>query len=131
MDYMITHHGVPIGIVELPREGERFTVAVRPLPAYQALSALVRAASIALANVALNQPADAMALARASSQGRALELRDRAGALVPADFIELTEWPGGTPEVAAFIRLRDAHAPVPALVPRRGDAGSGAVTPAA
>src|SRR5687768_6387916 len=105
MEYTITHQGVPIGTIELPRDGERFTVAVQPLPAYRALSPLVRVASAALANVALNQPADAVALARATSQGRALELRDGTGALVPVDFIELTEWPGGTPEVAAFIRL--------------------------
>jgi hypothetical protein len=50
---------------------------------------------------------------------------------VPVDFIELTDWPGGTPEVAAFIRLRDAHAPVQARVPARPQHDSDASAPAA
>ena len=128
MQYSITHHGVPIGIVELPPEGERFTVPVRPLAAYDMLSPLVRTASVALADVALGRAADATALQQAAMRGRVLELRDATGALVPVDFIELTEWPGGTPEVAAFIRLRDAHAPVPAVVPRPAGTGSEAIT---
>jgi hypothetical protein len=130
-EYRVTHQGVPIGTVELPREGDRFTVAVYPLPAYAAIQSVVRSASGALVDVALGRPANAADLQRGAALGRALELRDVAGALVPADFIELTDWPGRRPEVAAFVRLRETHAPVLAdvLPPTRGD--SDASTPAA
>ncbi|HEY2855114.1 MAG TPA: hypothetical protein VGJ18_19815 [Gemmatimonadaceae bacterium] len=124
MDCVITHPGMPVGVVELPGEGDRFTVAVQPLAGYSALRDLVRSASIALADVALGRdPVDAFALRRAAILGGALELRDRAGTLVPADYVELTEWPGGTPPVGAFIRLRESHASIPAVLPphRRGD----------
>jgi len=127
-EYVITHHGVPIGTVELPREGDRFTVGVAPLAGYEAIRPLVRNASSAFADVALGRPADALALSRAAALARALELRDTTGALVPVDFTELTDWPGGTPEVAALVRLREAHAPVSAKVPvtPRGDADTSA-----
>lgn len=122
-EYVVTHQGVPIGMVQLPRDGDRFTAAVAPLPGYEAIRPFVRHASGALADVALGRPADAIALSGAAALGRALELRDATGAFVPVDFIELTDWPGGTPEVAAFIRLREAHASVQAKVatPPRGD----------
>ena len=131
MEYAITHQGVPIGTIELPPDGDRFTVAVRPLPAYAAVQALVRSASVALADVGLGRPANAVALRRAADLGRALELREATGALVPVDSIELTEWPGGEPEVAAFVRLRESHAPVPAAVPPRPRSESGTSAPAA
>lgn len=124
---VITHQGVPVGLVELPAEGDRFTLAVQPLAGYSAVREMVRSASVALADVALGRhPVDPRALERAVILGGALELRDRAGVLVPADYIELTDWPGGTPSVAAFIRLRESHAPVPAVAPPcpRGDSGS-------
>ncbi|MGH7720204.1 MAG: hypothetical protein ACREON_15350 [Gemmatimonadaceae bacterium] len=100
---------------------------VHPLVAYAGLRAVVRAVSAALANVALARvglDVDSAALRRGAELGRALELRDEAGALVPTDFIEITEWPGGDPEVAAMIRFRATPATVPAaLHPRpRGDA---------
>ena len=117
--------------MELPRHGDRFTVAVTPLLGYEVIRPLVRRASVALADVALGRPANAVALNRAVDLGRALELRDTAGALVPVDFVELTDWPGGTPEVAAFIRMHEAHAPVPAIVPPPPHAGSDASAPAA
>jgi hypothetical protein len=51
--------------------------------------------------------------------------------MVPTDYIELTDWPGGEPAVAAFIRLRDAHAGVPARVPPPPVGGTDAQAPAA
>jgi hypothetical protein len=115
--FTVTHNGVPLGVVEVPAQSDRVIVAMVPLPAYSTVRPLVRAASAALADVALAREADARALQRGAELGRALELRDLTGTLVPADFIELTDWPGGTPEVAAFIRFRDSHAPVPADLP--------------
>ena len=70
------------------------------------------------------------AFARAAELGRELELRDGSGALVPADFIELTEWPGAAPEVAALLRLRGSHAPVPAPVTPSPPGGAGRGKPA-
>jgi hypothetical protein len=134
--FTITHHGVPIGLIEsLPAE-ERITIGVQPLPGYAPLQELVRAASRALADTALSRPTPASApvasaLRRGAELGRELELRDEAGALVPADYIELTDWPGGEPEIAALIRLRDAHAGAPARVPPRTSGGADAHSPAA
>ena len=122
---------MPIGTIDLPRDGDRFTVSVSPLAGYDSIRALVRRASAALANIALGHPANAVLMGRAGELGDALELRDTAGALVPVDFIELTDWPGGAPEVAALIQLRDAHAPVPAKVPPQTTGVSGAAPPAA
>ena len=131
-DCVITHHGVPVGLIELPAEGDRFTIAVQPLAGYGAVRELVRSASIALADVVLGRhPVDPRTLQRAADLGAALELRDVAGWLVPVDYIELTEWPGGTPPFAAFIRLRESHTPVPAIVPPRPRHDSGADIPAA
>jgi hypothetical protein len=136
--YTITHRGVPVGTVELPPSGERVTVAVTPLSAYEAIRPLVRRASRALTAVALGTPgvpalqplASETALGRAAELGRALELRDADGALVPTDFIDLTDWPGGAPEVAAIIGIRDSHARQPAASPVPRIADSGAQPPA-
>lgn len=126
--YTVTHQGVPIGVIELPSDADRVTVAVDPLPAYAAVRPIVLRASSALADVALGRAANAFALQEAAELGRVLELRDASGVLVPVDFIELTEWPGGNIEFAAFVRLRDSHALMPATVrPRpRGDSDSAA-----
>ena len=133
MRFTITHHGVPVGTTEFTTAGERIVVGVRPLSGYAAIRPLVRAASVALAGVALggDQSVESVALRRGAELGRALELRDEAGALVPVDYVELTEWPGGNPEVAAMLRLRDAHAPVPASVHPAPRGGSGTSSPAA
>ena len=93
MQFTIVHQGVPIGIVELNEPGEYLVVPVATLPAYEVLRTRVRAASIALADVALSSgtsPEAGGALRRGADLGRALELRDHAGSLVPTDFIELT-----------------------------------------
>ena len=132
----ITHHGVPIGLIELLPAEERITIGVQPLPGYVPLQELVRAASRALADTALSRPtpADAQfafALRRGVELGRELELRDEAGALVPTDYIELTDWPGGEPEIAALIRLRDAHAGAHARVAPRTSGGADAHSPSA
>ena len=37
-EYVITYQEMPVGTAELPREGDRFTVAVSPLPGYVACS---------------------------------------------------------------------------------------------
>ena len=128
LKYTITHQGVPIGVIEIPPHVDRITVAVDPLPAYDALQPIVLRASSALADVALGRAANAIALQAAAALGRVLELRDASGALVPVDFIELTEWPGWNVQFAAFVGLRDSHAIVPAKVrPRpRGDSDSSA-----
>jgi hypothetical protein len=117
MHSVITHCGVPIATLELPLAGDRLTIAVRPLPAYAAIQLFVRRASAALADVALGRPADAVALQGAADLGRTLEVRNSVGALVAVDFIELTDWPNSSPSLAAFIRLRHAHAPMPAVTP--------------
>ena len=107
---------------------------MHPLPAYEALRRIVRSASEALADVALantrGEP-ESLALHQNAELGRGLELRDATGALVPTDFIELTEWPGGSPEVAATIRFREAHAAIPARVVRPPSRSSDADSPAA
>ncbi len=136
MPYTITHRGVPVGEVESLPAGELVTLVVKPLPGYESLRTMVRAASAALANVALPSAAPAVpenqeALRRGAEIGRELELRDSSGALVPADFVELTEWPGGDPEVAALARFRDSHAAVRAVVRRPPGSGAGALHPAA
>ncbi len=129
--YVITLSGVPIGMVNLPRGGDRFTVSVTPFAGYEAIRPLVRRASAALADTALGHPPNGVVLGRLAELGGALELRDSAGALVPVDFIELTDWPGGPPEVAAFIQLRDAHAPLPAAMPPHPRTDSDTAAPAA
>ena len=134
MQFTIVHQGVPIGVVELNEPGEYLVVPVVPLPAYEVLRTSVRAASIALADVALSAgtfPEAGSALRRGADLGRALELRDHAGSLVPTDFIELTDWPGGEPEVAAMLRIRGSHAVIGARVPPEPGGGSGNGTPAA
>jgi len=136
--FTITYQGVPIGRLEFPAAGERVAVAVTPLPAYDAVRSLVREASVALSSVALAGSGEAAgpqlrsqtALRRAAELGRALELRDAAGALVPTDFIDLTDWPGGHPEVAAIVGLRDSHAGVRAVVRPPGIGGTDAIPPA-
>src|SRR6266516_6633902 len=62
--FTVTHNGVPLGIVEVPAQSDRVTVAMVPLPGYATLRPLVRAASAALADVALTREADAHALQR-------------------------------------------------------------------
>ena len=54
MQFTITHEGVPVGIVALKETGEYMIVPVVPLPAYESVRKSVRAASIALADVALS-----------------------------------------------------------------------------
>ena len=138
MRFTITHQGVPVGELELPSGGERVAVPVDPLPAYESIRPLVRAASIALSQVALAGTGETAlppvrsqtALHRGAELGRALELRDATGALVPTDFIDLTDWPGGEPAVAAIVGLRDSHAARPAVErPLRRD-GTDSVPPA-
>jgi hypothetical protein len=45
---------------------------------------------------------------------------------VPADFVELTDWPGGHPEVAVLVRFRGAHPGGPAVRRPPHTAGGGA-----
>lgn len=111
------HRGVPIGIIEAIPPGERIPVAVFPLSAYASIQARVRLASVACADAALNQLPGAPALRHAKELSRYLELRDGTGALVPTEYIELTDWPGGVPEISALIGLRESHARQPARAP--------------
>jgi hypothetical protein len=141
--FTITHQGVPIGTVELARAdtsgAEQIACAVFALPGYAPIQPIVRAASEALRNLLpVGPPADLgttlaaeRALSRAAELGRVLELRDATGLLIPTDFIELSEWRGGNPEVAALIRFRLSHAAVPARLPPHESGGSDAAAPAA
>ncbi|HJU69012.1 MAG TPA: hypothetical protein VJ650_12310 [Gemmatimonadaceae bacterium] len=143
MLFTITHNGVPVGTVELTRAdtsaAEQIACAVLPLPGYAPIQPVVRAASVALRNLLPagpaadpgTQAAAERALGRGAELGRALELRDPTGLLVPTDFIELSEWQGGNPEVAALIRFRLSHAAVPARLPPRESGGTDAAAPAA
>jgi hypothetical protein len=129
VQYTITHRGVPVGRLDAALTAEHVVVGVDPLPAYENIRNAVRAASTALAGVAIGGPDQRVssdALRRGAELGRVLELRDAAGALVPTDFIELTDWPGGNPEVAAMIRLRSSHARMPAPEPPPPLGGSNA-----
>ena len=117
--FTISLRGVPVGVAEFAPASDLITIAVHPLPGYDAVQPTIRAASAALADAAIGRVADAprdQALRRGAELGRMLELRDQAGGLVPTDFIDLTEWPNGNPKVAAIIRFREAHAAVPASV---------------
>jgi hypothetical protein len=141
--FTITHTGVPVGTVELTRAdtsaAEQIACAVMPLPGYSPIQPIVRAASEALRNLLpTGPPADRgtelhaeRALGRGAELGRTLELRDATGLLVPTDFIELSEWRGGNPEIAALIRFRLSHAAVPARLPPREADGTDAQAPAA
>ena len=144
MRYTITHQGVPVGTVDLEPSGDVAAGSVAPLPAYDALRPVARAATVALRNLAPIGPrppdpplfgqrdpdpaaaAAQEALRRGADLGRSLELRDPTGALVPADFVELTDWPGGHPEVAVLVRFRGAHPGGPAVRRPPHTAGGGA-----
>ena len=110
----ITHRGVPIGSAEIESTDERAAVAVAPLPGYEAIRSIVRAASVALrATTAGSGDQESLsrgALQRGAELGRDLELLDHRGELVPTDFIELGEWPGEEPEVRAWIGFRGVPA---------------------
>lgn len=122
MRYTITLNGAPIGAADFTPAEEFVTVSVTPLEGFSSISMIVRAASIAFADIALggrelsSSPRIACALRRGAELGRSLELRDVRGTLIPTDFIELTEWPKGSPEIAAMIRFRHSHATIAATV---------------
>jgi hypothetical protein len=134
--FTITHRGVPVGDVELDFGGDELTVGlVRPLAGYAAVRPIVRAATDALRNdgfpgLAADPVSPSVgegALGRNAALGRALELRDERGALVPTDFIDLAEWPGEATEITTWVRVRHAAAAVPAAGrPPRGAAPEGA-----
>lgn len=129
MSHTITYNGVPVGTVELTEQREVMSLAVTPFASYESIRPIVRHASEALADVALaresrDRVADTgLALERGATLGRALELRDATGALVATDFIELTEWSGGSPEVAAIVRFRLADSRVAATEPPADGSG--------
>lgn len=143
MSFTITHNGVPVGTIELTRAdtsgAEQIVCGLMPLPGYAPIQPIVRAATEALRNLLpVGPPADhrteiaaERALGQGAELGRALELRDPTGLLMPTDFIELSEWQGGTPEVAALIRFRLSHAAIPARLPSRDTSGGDAAAPAA
>jgi hypothetical protein len=124
MRFTITHHGVPIGTVELDASADRALGPVATLPAYAVVRALVQAATEALSGVTAG-PGDRAAaergtvFGRAASLGRALEVRDERGESVATDYVELHDRPGAEPEVAAAVGFRGA----PAHVPARGTPG--------
>jgi hypothetical protein len=103
-------------------------------PGHEAIRPLVRRVTAAVPDLARGAPGwpalrphhSESAGGRATALGRALELRDGAGALVPTDLIDRSDWPGATREVDAVIGLRDRHAREAASepLPRIGDPAS-------
>ena len=121
MRFTITHNGVPVGTVEFNPAEESVGIPVRPLSGYAGVREIVRAMTNTLLSISSgkgNLPVAAAALKRGTELKQQLELQDEMGVLVPVDFIVLTEWPGLMPTVVATLQLRDAHATVPAPVPR-------------
>src|SRR5690349_16939992 len=117
--HTISHNGVPVGLVELPLHGERFTLPMHPLTAYAAIQSRVAAPQM-LAHFTTPSCLAARwncATPRARSFPW-ITSSSRTGPAVPL-------------EVAAFIRIREAHAPVPARVPPKPVGGSDSSSPRA
>lgn len=98
MHCSVTHHGVPIGTVELHLEGGRADGVVDVLPAYDAVRPVVRRASQVIADVRNDSAAarvDRRARFREAAElTRQLELRDDEGHVVAADYIILHDEAG-------------------------------------
>jgi hypothetical protein len=136
VQYTITRHGVPIGEVELAFGSELAAGRVRPLAAYDAVRVDVQLSTFALGTLGFLAPADwqrrsavapapgeavdlTRALGRGARLGHELALRDRGGASVAVDWIELLDFGGSPPDVVALLGTRGALNGVPAaLAPR-------------
>ena len=112
MRYSITHHGVPIGTVDLKVDGGRADGVVSILPAYAAIRALVQRATKAVADVR-NHSRTARANRReqfreAAELTRELELVDDTGHRVDTDYIVLHDESDDDPPVLTAIGVRDS-----------------------
>jgi hypothetical protein len=141
MRVTILHQGIPIGVGDLAVDGTFAGGEVNPLPGYKAIQPTVRQAWRAMSNLGylppgpgaaggVNTAGDAAgreAFERAAVVSRALELRDARGALIPTEWVELTDGGEGS-DVSLMAEISIAAAAAPAR-PRphpRGDADSSA-----
>ena len=121
--YTILHRGVPLATVEqLDLDAELTAANLRPLPAYEVIRPVARAATDAMRNLGYLGPvADPApdvrrreALAMAAALARELELRDAHDRVIPTDFIDVGDWPGTATPVFAWIGIRHEHGGMPA-----------------
>lgn len=139
MRFTITHTGVPVGTVELEPQPAVVAGPVEPLGAYAALRPLVSAASAALQHLGFPAaagepgtpiPPPSVALGRAAALGRELELRDRDGALIPTEFVELVEVADVPTRLVALVGFRAATASQASRLPSRAGRRAGSEPPA-
>jgi len=107
MRFSITHHGVPIGTVDLTVDGGRAEGEVTVLPAYAAIRAVVQRATQAVADVR-NHSRSARIDRRerfreAAELTRELALRDEDGHPVASDYIVLNDASDSEPPVLTAI----------------------------
>ena len=110
MRYLITHHGVPIGTVDLDLRGGRTDGPVSVLPAYQTIKALVQRVTKALHDVrsrTRGARTDRRERFREAAElTRELELRDEQGQPVVTDYLVLND-EGSEPPMLTAIGMRD------------------------
>ena len=133
----VLHRGVPIGAGELALDDPMGLGDLDPLPAYDSIRAIVRAADRTRRNRGFLPSGDAevaertrveveagqRALVRLAALQLHLELRDARGALLATEWIHI--WDGDGVRFAAIVAFRAAPAAVPALrhtLPQGGDA---------
>lgn len=111
MRYSITHHGVPIGTVDLTVDGGRGDGVVTVLPAYKAIRALVQRATQAVTDVR-NHSRTARLNRRerfreAAELTRELALQDEHGQVVETDYIVLRDESDAEPPVLTAIGVHN------------------------
>lgn len=124
MRALVTHHGVPLGRVELRlTSGDLAVGELECMSAYAALRPTIWEASRSLWSVGfLASGADVTRMAPAPSEVREraaeleLELRDEQGALVSTDFVNIVERPFVDTPPVVFARLRLAASAERAIV---------------
>jgi hypothetical protein len=93
MRLSLSHHGIPVGTVDVTIENGRAGGLVSVLPAYQAIRALVQRATQAVADVRENSKSARRdrreRFREAATLTRELALHDEAGHSVVADYIVL------------------------------------------
>src|ERR1051325_11926077 len=109
----ILHRGIPIGDVDLDLASDPAVGLVATLPSYEQLRERVLIATRAL-QASISGASDASlslsaeAIASGAALGRELELRDRQGAPIQTDIIELTDWETDPLGVTVWVRMRRA-----------------------
>jgi len=105
-----------------------------PNDAYLSVRGLIREASVALWNMGFFHPegfhprtsTEALSATLGRAAQLSLELRDAAGRLVPADFVNVVERPHSEEGPMVFVRLRHAHSGVPSTLRPPNRKGGGA-----